>query len=1179
MEKNQRFKALSKICLNNWHYIDRKILTFSSGVNFFTGHSGSGKSTVIDALQLVLYANTDGRGFFNKAAADDSDRSLIEYLRGMVNIGDNNESQYLRNRNFSSTVVLELEERNAELFSEDENSNADLMAEEKLKEKGNRGRNRQKECVGVVFDVDTSTNEVGRLFFWHRGGLLENQYRADRRCLTTAEVREYLQRTFEPSDFYCGPSNERFRKQLYDIYLGGLDMEKFPKLFKRAIPFRMNIRLEDFVKEYICMEQDIHIEDMQESVMQYGRMRGKIEETMKEIRHLQDIREKYEEYEKAGQEAEACSYQIRKLEIMQLESREQELKDRMEAGAGERSRLETMQSREEKRQEALQKEYEEVLLRIADSGYSTLEKDLISLNETLDRLYGSRGKWQKTSEGLAAWKQEEVTPNQTVWDIESFEKQNISAEHIQRLKDELDELRGEMEQELKDTESRLRGIKKEEKAAREELKELRQGRKAYPRELEEARYELRTRLKERCGKFVQVQILADMLDVPDEKWHNAVEGYLGSSRLLLVVEPEWVKTAMEIWQEMDVKSGRAALLDTEKVLEKYGRDKRAGSGAEIGRGEKNGGAEIGQHPTDKTDKTDMSDLPADSLAREVTAKDPCARAYIDFFLGNVIKCTDIDELRRQKIGITPDCILYQGFRLRRINPELYTRQAYIGETSLRQRIRGLEERCQELQDQRLPLQEQRESLRRILQLESLPHPADEYMEWKKDLEEITTREKRKNQIIEEMKKLQTESVSVWEEKKREILEEQGKVKENLQKLAQNIWKNKDSDERNKKVFLDIEEELKEKQKDFQKNEKYEKEFEKYLDGRRSSNWEYLRQQRMSEYGRLENARNCAFSALADRRTLYLKNYPNRNFSATIQDNVAYDRLYDSLNCDELEEYRKAAGEQARSAVEHFKDDFIFKIRSAIREAYQKKDELNRILERLDFGKDRYQFVITRNKGPDGKYYKMFMDDALSIDPAQLTGGMENQLNMFTMEHEQEYGELMNELINIFIPPENATQEELEQAKRNMDKYADYRTYLSFDMQQIIHGEKDMKIGLSKMIRKNSGGEGQNPLYVALLASFAQLYHVNEPARSRRHTTIRLVVLDEAFSKMDAEKVASCISLIRGLGFQAIISATNDKIQNYLENVDKTFVFANPNKKHISIQEFEREEYGQLKGES
>ena len=145
----------------------------------------------------------------------------------------------------------------------------------------------------------------------------------------------------------------------------------------------------------------------------------------------------------------------------------------------------------------------------------------------------------------------------------------------------------------------------------------------------------------------------------------------------------------------------------------------------------------------------------------------------------------------------------------------------------------------------------------------------------------------------------------------------------------------------------------------------------------------------------------------------------------------------------------------------------------------------------------------------------------------------------------------------------------------MDKYADYRTYLSFDMQQIVQGERDMTIGLGKMIKKNSGGEGQNPLYVALLASFAQVYRINLDQKVQRRQTIRLVVLDEAFSKMDAEKVASCISLIRGLGIQAIISATNDKIQNYLENVDKTFVFANPNKKHISIQEFERQEFDRL----
>lgn len=193
--------------------------------------------------------------------------------------------------------------------------------------------------------------------------------------------------------------------------------------------------------------------------------------------------------------------------------------------------------------------------------------------------------------------------------------------------------------------------------------------------------------------------------------------------------------------------------------------------------------------------------------------------------------------------------------------------------------------------------------------------------------------------------------------------------------------------------------------------------------------------------------------------------------------------------------------------------------------------------------------------------------------------MDHQMNLFSMEHENRYGEVMSDLIDIFIPPENASPEELEEAKRNMEKYADYRTYLSFDMEQIVEGEEKLTIGLGRMIKKNSGGEGQNPLYVALLASFAQAYRINLSPKLRRSPTIRLVVLDEAFSKMDAEKVASCIELIRGLGFQAIISATNDKIQNYLENVDKTFVYANPNKKSISIQEFEKREFDHLMEEA
>ena len=78
----QSKKIFTRMLINNWGGISHKVLEFHEYVNLFSGKSGSGKSTVMDAIQVILYGSTNSN-FLNKAADDAKNRrSVLSYLRG-----------------------------------------------------------------------------------------------------------------------------------------------------------------------------------------------------------------------------------------------------------------------------------------------------------------------------------------------------------------------------------------------------------------------------------------------------------------------------------------------------------------------------------------------------------------------------------------------------------------------------------------------------------------------------------------------------------------------------------------------------------------------------------------------------------------------------------------------------------------------------------------------------------------------------------------------------------------------------------------------------------------------------------------------------------------------------------------------------------------------------------------
>jgi len=261
-----QMKKMTKLLLINWLYFEKQLIDFGD-INFLTGKNSSGKSTIIDALQVVLLGVTNQYSF-NKAASKKSERTLRSYLRGYIGEDISLGDKSLRgNRDFSTYIVCEFyDDVKNELF-----------------------------CLGAVFDSFSDGSEERKRFFYLKSSLPNNLFIVEKKPMNTRDLigffRDNYKNKYETKDTNDGYQN---------IILAKLNVhdKKMFSMLKRAISFEPINDIEKFITDNVCdIEDDIHIEAMQENIEYYKRQELIAEKFEQKLKSLINIHTVYGELE------------------------------------------------------------------------------------------------------------------------------------------------------------------------------------------------------------------------------------------------------------------------------------------------------------------------------------------------------------------------------------------------------------------------------------------------------------------------------------------------------------------------------------------------------------------------------------------------------------------------------------------------------------------------------------------------------------------------------------------------------------------------------------------------------------------------------------------------------------------------------------------------------------------
>lgn len=1069
-------KQFKKVLILKWHYIEHECVDLGD-INFLTGKNASGKSTFIDAMQLVLLGDTKGN-YFNKAANEKSHRTLSSYVRGEL-MDSEVGFEYLRNDDFSSVIAIEVYDTDRRKFF----------------------------VIGIHMDVHND-GSIDHRYFIMEDKLPDNHFIQQDLVMSITELKAWCQSEGIKIDQF--PSNKAYRETLL-AKLGHIN-QKYFSLFKKAVPFSPITNIKGFITEFICdTDKKIEIKDMQNNIRYYEKMKLEAEDIERRLEYLDKIHMVYGEYKQLlkneqiqkfvlakGREQMSANYieklyrDLRKgneqLAELSLEIRlVEETFDRLTNELNAVNR-ELATSDEMARKEAYENDIKQLENRIAD--YSSIKEQIFK------KLRQRAGSWVHAGEEALVGLGSVVIAEQL------FKSEDLEAIHLDDLKQlnhMMEERIEEWRQLLYECNRFLETMDEEMQVLNVEIDQLKKGMKSIPAGVRRLQDILQ-------NEFGKVPMLCDLIEIKDQKWQQAIEGYLHLQKFYLMVAPEDYEAALKLYEKIKIeeKIYDVGLVDLQKV-QAYKKSIKSGS-----------------------------------LSEEIITENPLVRAYVDYLLGDVIKVDDVKELRSYRTSITPSCMLYKNFVARNLNPKRYEMPA-IGQYALAKQLELKEEKLQQLfvsYEIQKAEQERYENLRRLQ-----PLGADVVEQLNERLQDLCTLPS----LMESVFELKTELSKIDMSNVIELTAKQGDLenKRNVEdkKLIDAKAQQKNlSDGMKVLEYKEIPRAINNRDhfqgiidKNFEISfindvglKKYEEAFK-----RLNSANEIVNNYDSSSKG-TENKRNKKWDEVIKTRLEY-----TRHFMATYDvqqsSNEQYEKLRIQLSETELPHYKEKIDDAIKMAQQEFRDDFLSKLKYNIDIVKDQINELNDALKNMSFGKDAYAFKITPNSYYR-KYYDMIMDPNLMSD-----------FNIFSVGFQEKYGDVIEELFKKIIDVgEGAiSADERAEIEANITKYTDYRTYLDFDL--VVTDLRGNKSHLSKMISKKSGGETQTPFYISVLASFYRVYRMNTKAKD----TTRLIIFDEAFSKMDHERIEQCIALLKELGFQALISAPTEKIANISPLVDKT----------------------------